>query len=290
MSRLLAYLFASCFIVSGVGISAQEVVNPAPLSVPPTTPAPELPPLPQPPEAPPAPPSAPVTTVPVLFHSDPQGATVQLDGQHLCTTPCRVPVEPGLHHVTMRLENHREKSEEVSLAADSSVSFDLEEKPYNYFLMNDLENFGTVLTTAIDPTDTRYRLITVIDGAHFFSLASAIDLGMGGNVFSFHRSPRGEAWSIFGFGPSVRLGRIIATAHIEILSFRHDAPSPALEGWRPGLTSRLQLPLLGTREARGWASLLPVPTVGVDVWADRHLAHDETAFWVGLAWLPGTDF
>lgn len=287
----------SCLLIFGSGslgssVLAQEVVEPKP--TPPSlvapTPEPVVPLLVE--EATPPPPEAlpPVAQVPVLFDSDPPGATVSLDGRYVCHAPCRVPVEPGLHHVSMNLDGYNAQREQVSLDADSAVSFTLEEKPYNYFAMNDLSGFGSLLVTGIDPTNTQYRFFSVVDGAHFFELSSVVDLGMGGGVFSYHHGPRGSAWSIFAFGPSLRLGRFIATSHVELLSFRHDAPQKELEGWRPGLTSKLQLPLLSSREVGGWSALMPVPTIGVDVWLDDELRHDETAFWIGLSWIPGTSF
>jgi len=235
-------------------------------------------------------PAPPMGDVQVLFESDPLGAKVTLDGESLCSTPCRKPLEPGVHYVSMQLENYIIQGERITVSANSVVSFKLRERPYHFLLMNDLSDFGSVIITALNPADTSYRFLTVFDGAHFLGLSSAIDVGMGGAVFSYHHGPRGSSWSIFGFGPGLRLGRLIATSHIELLSFRHRAPGAVEKGWRPGLTSKLQLPLLTSREARGWASLFPVPTIGVDLWADRELGHDETAFWVGLAWLPGTDF
>jgi len=232
----------------------------------------------------------PLTDVQVLFESDPLGAKVTLDGESLCTTPCRKPLEPGVHYVSMQHENYITRGERLTLSVNSVVSFKLTERPYHFLLMNDLSDFGSVIITAFDPTDTKYRFLTVFDGMHFLGLSPGIDVGMGGAVFSYHHGPQGSSWSIFGFGPSLRFGRLIASSHIELLSFRHRAPAAIAEGWRPGLTSKLQLPLLTSREARGWASLFPVPTVGVDIWADKELGHDETAFWVGLAWLPGTSF
>ncbi len=301
-TRLVSYVLSLTALWVAMPSAAQEVVAPppAPVAAQPIIPPPPVPCMPTPPVVPPAPPppATPTTTpappastrVPVLFESSPLGAKVMLNGERVCVTPCRLLVDPGVHHVSMQLEYHVPKSERVTLAADSAVSFALAKKPYHFFLMNDLSDFGTVLTTAFDPSDARYRFITVLDGAHFAGLSSAFDSGISGGVFSYRHSPRGSSWSIFGFGPSLRIGRLIATSHVELLSFRHDAPESVPKGWRPGLTSRLQLPLLTVREGRSWATLLPVPTVGVDVWADRELNHDETAFWVGLAWLPGTDY
>ncbi len=290
--RLVSYFLSLSALCVALPIAAQDVLVPAaPAPAPAPAPVPSLPvvpPLTPPPTA--LTPGVALASVPVLFDSTPLGAKVILDGERVCVTPCRLRVEPGLHHVSMRLKDHFLHSERLTLAANGAVAFALKKRPYHYLLMNGLSDFGTVLTTAFDPSDSKYRFISVLDGAHFAHVSSVFDPGMSGGVFAYHRSQRGASWSIFGFGPALRLGRLIATSHIELLSFRHEAPDSVRKGWRPGLTSRLMLPLLTGREARGWAKLLPVPTVGVDIWADKELSHDETAMWIGLAWLPGADY
>jgi len=289
-TRFVSSMLGLCALCLPPLADAQEVAAPLPPAEPSTAPAPVTT-APCAPDVPQAQPALPVpVSFSVLFESRPLGAKVLLDGKRLCETPCRVPVEAGVHHVSMTLEHHIEKHERLTLGEHSTVDFALEKQPYNFFLMNDLKEYGSVLTTGVSPSDSKYRFITVFDGAHFAGLSTAVDPGVAGGVFSYHRSARGSSWSIFGFGPSLRVGRLIATSHIELLSFRHEAPASVRKGWRPGLTTRLQLPLLNAREAKGWAALIPVPTAGIDVWVDRQLSRDETALWLGLAWLSGTDF
>ena len=213
--RLVAYFLSLGALCMALPTAAQE---PAPVDsprapeaapAPATQPVPCLPsPAPLPASMAPMPPAPPVpsafNSVPVLFESSPPGAKVILDGERLCRTPCRPRVEPGVHNVTMKLAYHLAKSERVTLAENSAVSFALEKKPYNFFLMNDLSDFGTVLTTAFDPSDTKYRFVSVLDGTHFAGLSRAFDSGISGGIFSYHSSQRGSSWSIFGFGPGLR--------------------------------------------------------------------------------------
>jgi hypothetical protein len=104
------------------------------------------------------------------------------------------------------------------------------------------------------------------------------DIGVGGSLFSYQRSDRGSGWSILGFGPALRIGRLILQGRVDALSF--------MDGdWRPGLGLRAMLPLATPREAGMWGIFIPIPMVGYDVWYRSNFEHDETHFFWGVTWL-----
>ncbi len=105
-----------------------------------------------------------------------------------------------------------------------------------------------------------------------------LDLGVGGALFSYQRSSRGTGWSILGFGPALKVGRLLVEGRVEALSFKEGE-------WRPGLRARVVLPLATPREVGMWGIFIPSPMIGYDVWYRSDLSHDETHFWWGVTWL-----
>lgn len=223
----------------------------------------------------------------VRFEARPAEATIYMDGDHrICReTPCTRRVALGLHEFRAEAEVHRPEAMEVEILGDTTVEFDLEERYYNYFGMHDLEGGGWLVSGGLSPIDPGYKNINVLDGVHFARLHPVVDIGFGGGVFGYRETPRGASWSILGFGPAVRFGRLIVSSQIQMLSFRHESRDHGT-GWLPGISVYARVPLVNTREAKGWSFLVPTPTVGYDTWF-HDLSHDHSAFWIGLSW-PGT--
>jgi hypothetical protein len=157
--------------------------------------------------------------------------------------------------------------------------------------MHNLDDYGRLITVGFLSDDEEYRAFTVLSGSDFANLNPVVDVGFGGDIFSFHRNDNGSHWGIFSFGPAIRIGRLIVESHLHLLSFRHRRTDPyELKGWLPGISTNASIPLINNREWSGWAALVPVPTAGVDVWLNNDLNHDSTNYWVGLSWLTGFDF
>ncbi len=225
----------------------------------------------------------------VQFQVTPRDATIEMDGRKICEeTPCSCRVERGTHRFVIEAKLHDRKAKDLMIDADKELSFELASRPYSYFGMNDMKQGGWLVTMGFSPLDSDYRSISAIDGFHFARLHPVIDVGIGGNVFGYHQTPRGPSWSILGIGPSVRVSRLIVSSQVQLLSFRHKSEEHK-KGWLPGITVQARLPLVNNREIDAWANLVPVPTIGVDVWL-QDLEHDQTQFWVGLSWPGGVDF
>jgi serine/threonine-protein kinase len=68
---------------------------------------------PQPPRPAPA-----ARTTPVSVASSPAGASVSVDGQHVCTSPCTVETPQGRHTFTLTLAGHQSESREVTVTGN----------------------------------------------------------------------------------------------------------------------------------------------------------------------------
>jgi len=225
-------------------------------------------------------------TCEVRFEARPAEATIYMDGDRICRgTPCTRRVPFGNHEFRAEAEVHRPDTMEVEILGETTVEFELEERYYSYFGMHDLEGGGWLVSGGLSPIDPGYKNINALDGVHFARLHPVVDIGFGGGVFGYRETPRGASWSILGFGPAVRFGRLIVSSQIQMLSFRHESRDHGT-GWLPGISVYARLPLVNTREAKGWSFLVPTPTVGYDTWF-HDLNHDHSAFWIGLSW-PGT--
>ncbi|MCP4605717.1 MAG: PEGA domain-containing protein [Proteobacteria bacterium] len=225
----------------------------------------------------------------VQFRTTPADASVQLDGKIICQeTPCSYRVEPGNHTLAISAENYKEQKKQVNVGAGMELVFELEPKKYNYLGMHDADMGGYGVTVGISPLDSDDKSISVLDGFYFANLHPVIDVGFSGQIFGYRQTHHGNSWSILGFGPAIRAGRLIITSQVQLLSFRPNSDTHH-EGWLPGITTRAQIPLINQREAGGWAALIPTPTVGIDVWF-HHLDYDQYQFWLGLSWLGGVDF
>ncbi len=222
----------------------------------------------------------------VQLQVTPRDARVLMDGREICKeTPCSYRVPEGRHTFRAEAELHEPKEQIVKVDGKEDLKFELVKRKYSYLGMNDAKFGGWLVTLGMSPLDTEYRQITALDGIYFAGLNPIVDVGIAGDVFGYRNSTHGQSWSIFSFGPAFRLGRVILTSRIQLLSFRHKSEFYG-EGWLPGLNARLYFPLVNHREAGLWSNLVPTPMVGVDVWL-KDLDHDQTQFVVGLAW-PGT--
>jgi TolB-like protein len=225
----------------------------------------------------------------IQIRSTPADAEVRLDGKVICReTPCSYRVEPGEHTFTVGAEHYKDKRKHVEIGSALELVFDLEPKKYTYIGMHDADEGGWGITVGVSPLDTEYKTITVLDGYEFANLHPVFDVGFGGQIFGYRETPHGMSWSILGFGPTVRMGRLIISSQVQLLSFRPESREYG-EGWLPGITTRAQIPLINHREADGWAALIPAPTAGIDVWFHK-LDYDQYNFWLGLSWLGGIDF
>ncbi len=225
----------------------------------------------------------------VHFRVEPRNATIRMDDLIICReTPCSCRIEKGIHKFVIETELHQKEEKEISIDNDKKLNFKLQPKKYSYFGMNDTEGGGWLVTGGLSPLDTEYKTISVIDGFHFALIHPIVDIGFGGGVFGYRSGKHGDSWSILGFGPAVRAGRLTISSQIQLLSFRHESRDHG-EGWLPGISLMARIPLLNSREAKAWANLIPTPTVGMDVWF-HDLSHDQTLFWVGLSWPGGVHF
>jgi hypothetical protein len=151
----------------------------------------------------------------------------------------------------------------------------------DYLAMRDATGGGALVTVGWDGSEG--RMLSVFDWYAFFD-GGVVDVGMGGNAFSYRSTSRASSYSLFGFGPLLRIGRLMVHGQFHLLSFQ------SVEGddtWHPGFVARANLPLVHMDGE--WSSLLflvPMPSVGVEWWFDSKLHHHETLFWFGLAW-PG---
>ncbi|MCP4678837.1 MAG: PEGA domain-containing protein [Deltaproteobacteria bacterium] len=225
----------------------------------------------------------------VQFRVAPPDATIEMDGRKICEeTPCSYRIERGTHRFVIEAEFHTRKAKDLTIDSDKELAFELESRTYSYFGMNDMKQGGWLITMGVSPLDTDYRSISAIDGFVFARLHPIIDVGIGGGVFGYRQAQRGSSWSILGIGPSVRVSRLIISSQVQLLSFRHKSDGYG-KGWLPGITVQARLPFINKREIDSWAALVPVPTIGLDVWL-HGLNHDQTQFWVGLSWPGGVDF
>lgn len=124
----------------------------------------------------------------------------------------------------------------------------------------------------------RYFHLSILEYLTFGEPRPWLDVGVGGALFSYQKSDRGAGWSILGFGPALKVGRLILQARVEPLSFKDGS-------WRPGLGARVVLPLVTPREVGMWGIFMPSPMIGYDVWYRSDFTHDETHFWWGVTWL-----
>jgi hypothetical protein len=225
------------------------------------------------------------------FRSSPTKAKVFVNGYEVCEeTPCAYRIEPGDHEITMKAKYYRRRSEVVSLSEGMEITWKMEPQKYSYLGMNDTNDGCFLLTLGRSPHDSsEYKTFSLIDGFEFSNLHSIVDIGFGGGIFSYRTTPRGKNWSILSFGPVVRAGRLILQSQLHLLSFRSESKEHS-QGWLPGFTLRLILPLLTDREVNDWAYLMPAPVAGLDIWFDDDLNHDQTTFWVGMSWLGDIDF
>ena len=225
----------------------------------------------------------------VRIRARPAETIVRVDGRTVCTEmPCTARVAKGAHTFAASADLFVGEERRVVVDGPLDLSFDLKRRRYTWFGMHDAEQGGWAIAFGASPAEPRYKSITAFDGFELARLSPVCDLGFGGQVFGYRQAPRGDSWSILGFGPVVRLGRLIVNADVQLLSFRPDAHH-APEGWLPGITARAQLPLVNRREIGGWAAIVPMPTAGIDVWF-HGLDYDQYQVWLGLSWIGGIGF
>jgi hypothetical protein len=224
----------------------------------------------------------------VRIRARPEEAAIELDGRVVCPeTPCAIHVAEGAHTFEASADLFVAEERRVAVERPIDLSFELKPRRYTYFGMHDADQGGTAISFGASPVEPRYRSITAFDGFTLAGLNPVCDVGFGGQVFGYRQAPRGDSWSILGFGPVVRFGRLIVGADVQLLSFRPRSPEGG--GWLPGISARAQIPLVNRREIGGWAVLIPMPTAGVDVWF-HELDYDQYQVWLGLSWLGGIGF
>ena len=225
----------------------------------------------------------------IQFRTAPTGAQIEVNDREICEeTPCSYRLEPGDHTVLIRAANYKTQRQRIIVDRDQELVFNLERKEYNYFGMQDAEQSGFGITVGMSPVETDYKIISVMSGSKFSNLHPIFDVGANGEIFGYRQMPRDRSWSIFGFGPSIRAGRLILSAEVQLLSFRIESDRRE-GGWQPGVTTRIQIPLVNSREVGKWANLIPTPAAGLDVWFDD-LDYDQYHVWLGLSWLGGVAF
>ncbi len=223
----------------------------------------------------------------VQIRATPTDVEVTMDGTVICEeTPCSYRVEEGDHVFVVGEEYFITQRKKEIVAGDLELTFKLVPEKYNYALMHDAKGAGYGMTVGVSPLDTDYKTISVLHGSGFARLHPVFDLGFGGETFGYRQTPHGNSWSIFGFGPSFRAGRLMVSSNVQLLSFRPKNNDNYKDGWLPGVSVKAQLPLVNKREVGGWASLVPTPTVGYDIWFNG-LDYDQQQFWVGFSWLGG---
>ncbi len=223
----------------------------------------------------------------VQIRATPADADVFMDGTKICgETPCSYRVEPGDHVFVVDTKYHESVRRREIIDGPAELEFKLKPKKYNYPGMHDAAGFGYGVTVGVSPLDPDYKAISVINGVGFNNLHPVFDVGFGGEVFGYHQTPHDSSWSILGFGPAFRLGRLMISSQVQLLSFRPDNKDEYEDGWLPGITVRAQFPIVNSREVGGWAALIPTPTIGYDVWF-TDLDYDQQNFWLGASWLGG---
>ncbi len=228
----------------------------------------------------------------IQFRTSPAEAEIYLDGREICDeTPCSYRVEPGDHELRIKARHYKTDKKRVIIDSDRELSFRLEPKKYNYFGMHDADRAGYGVTVGISPLEKEYKTLSVLSGSEFGNLHPVFDVGSNGEIFGYRQTAEAASWSILGFGPSFRIGRIMISSQVQLLSFRRDSDKEGGRdgGWQPGVTNRVQIPLINSREARKWTALIPTPAAGFDVWFDD-LDYDQYHFWLGLSWLGGVGF
>lgn len=151
----------------------------------------------------------------------------------------------------------------------------------DYLTMDGADGGGGMVTVGWNGADK--RMLSVLDWMAFFE-EDPVSLGLGGNAFSYRGSEHAASYSILGFGPVLRLGRLLLNGQFHLFSFRSQEGA---DEWRPGFVARVTLPLVNFgNESSSLLFLVPMPAAGIEWWFDDRLDHDETLFWVGLTW-PG---
>ena len=109
-----------------------------------------------------------VSVVNVKFDSEPPGARVSLDGEHVCdATPCKRPVKPGRHRVEMNLARYMPLERTETLEAGKIVGWSLEPNfgtlsvrsdPPGVAVTIDGEAVGTTPLDGLEREDGRYEV------------------------------------------------------------------------------------------------------------------------------------
>ncbi|MDJ0761844.1 MAG: PEGA domain-containing protein [Myxococcota bacterium] len=226
----------------------------------------------------------------VQFRTTPTQVSIELNGKKVCDeTPCSYRVEPGDYTVKVKAKHYKTHKKREIFDGNKELVIQLEPKKYNYIGMHDARNSGYGITVGMSPVDSDYKVISVLSGSQFGNLNPIVDGGFNGEIFGYRQLPDDEAcWSILGFGPSIRIGRLMLASQVQLLQFRRDSDIRK-GGWYPGVTTRIQIPLINSREVGGWSSLVPTPAAGLDVFFDD-LEYDQYHFWLGFSWLGGVQF